>query len=261
MTQADVAFEIAGAVATITLSRPSRKHALTQAMWEAMPPMLDAADADPAVKVIMLTSSSRDAFCAGADIEEFSNFAQDSAWRGRNQAAIGKVQTMLARTRKPTIAKISGVCVGGGCGLAIACDFRIASATSRFGITPAKLGLVYSLHDTKLLVDIVGPASAKSILFTGRLLDGAEALRIGLIDQLVAAEALEQTTAQFIGELAAASQHSIRASKRIIRMILDGVVEDNAETTPMFSAAFDGPDYQEGVAAFLAKRKPDFPVR
>jgi enoyl-CoA hydratase/carnithine racemase len=261
MIQTDIDFDISNAVATIRLNRPARKHAITQAMWEAIPPMLEAADADPSVKVIMLTSSSADAFCAGADIQEFSQFAQDANWRAANQAAIGRVQTRLARTTKPSIAKVSGVCVGGGCGLAIACDFRIASVTARFGITPAKLGLVYSLHDTKLLVDLVGPAKAKSILFTGRLLDAEEALRIGLVDQVVTADALETTTADFADQLAAASQHSIRSSKRIVRMILDGVVEDTAGTQAMFDGAFSSTDYQEGVAAFLAKRKPDFPVR
>ena len=123
----------------------------------------------PDVRVLILQSAAHGTFSAGADIAEFSAGARDPAWRARNQAAIRRAQHELARAEKPTIALVEGVCVGGGCGLAIACDLRIASASARLGITPARLGLVYSLHDTKLLVDIVGPSQAKRILSPGAL--------------------------------------------------------------------------------------------
>ncbi len=248
-------------VARIVLNRPDKRHAITQDMWIAFPQALAAADAETACKVIVLQSSSPEAFCAGADIDEFATYAQDGAWRTANHKAIGTTQTMLARARKPTIAQIGGVCVGGGCGLALACDFRIADTTARFGITPSKLGLVYSLHDTKLLVDLVGPAAAKLILFTGRLISSGDALSMGLVDQVVAAEELTAAVLALAMDMAQNSQHSIRHSKQIIRNIQEGIHADTDATEKLFFDAFDEPDHAEGVAAFLARRKPQFPVK
>jgi enoyl-CoA hydratase/carnithine racemase len=124
------------------------------------------------------------------------------------------------------------------------------------GITPAKLGLVYPLHDTKLLVDLVGPAQAKRLLFSGMLIDAAEALRIGLVQEL--ADELEPAVEAFAASVVAMSPASQRASKAIIRRIIDGATDDDAESEAGFDAAFTGPDFAEGVAAFLAKRKPAF---
>lgn len=208
--------------------------------------------ADRAVRVLVLRSAEPGMFCAGADIAELSVNAGDPDWLVGNQTAINHAQHDLARAAKPTIALIDGDCIGGGCGLAMACDFRIASARSRFGITPAKLGLVYPLHDTKLLVDLVGPAHAKRILFTGTLLDAAEAHRIGLIDEIA------DTADTLIAMLIAASGHSQCQGKAMIRRVLDGQVSDDDATRALFAAAFTGPDFKEGVDAFLAKRKPHF---
>ena len=245
-----------GAIARLLIDRAEKRNAFTQVMWEALPVLLDEAMADDAVKVVILQSATTGVFCAGADIAEFGAGALDPEWRERNQQAISRAQIELTRAEKPVIAAIDGDCVGGGCGLSIACDMRVASPRARFGITPAKLGLVYSLHDTKLLVDLVGPAQAKRILFTAQLLPADEAQRIGLIeildtDPLAAAEALAQT-------IALASSHSVRQTKKIVRRILDGQADDNAETTALFGAAFTGPDFKEGVSAFLEKRKAVF---
>lgn len=245
-----------GAVAHLLIDRAAKRNAFTQAMWEDFPRLLAEAMTDPAVRVVLLRSAEPGIFCAGADIAEFGAGALDPAWRARNQDAIRRAQHQLARAEKPVIAAIDGDCVGGGCGLAIACDLRVASPRARFGITPAKLGLVYSLHDTKLLVDLVGPAQAKRILFTAQLLPADEAQRIGLIeivdpDPLAAATALAAT-------VAAASSHSVRNTKAIVRRILDGQADDDAETQALFAAAFTGPDFREGVSAFLEKRKAVF---
>lgn len=245
-----------GPVARLLIDRPARRNAMTQAMWEMLPVLVGEAMADEAIRVLILASATPGLFCAGADIDEFATCSGDPDWRVANQAAIRTTQYALAHADKPVIAAIDGDCVGGGCGLAIACDLRIAAPTARLGITPAKLGIVYSLFDTKLLVDLVGPARAKRILFTGALHDADTALTIGLIDQiaadpLAAADALAHT-------IAANAQHSVRSSKAIIRRILDGQADDDEGTLALFRDAFTLPDFAEGVAAFRAKRKPDF---
>ena len=149
--------ETDGAVARLLIDRAEKRNAFTQAMWEALPGLVDRAMADPAVRVLVLASAAPGVFCAGADIGELLANKDDAAWRAANQAAINRAQFRLARAEKPVIAFIAGDCVGGGCGLALAADIRVATPEARLGITPANLGLVYPLHDTKLLVDLVGP--------------------------------------------------------------------------------------------------------
>lgn len=245
-----------GAVARLSIDRPSRRNAMTQSMWQLLPELVGQAMDDDDVRVLILTSATPGLFCAGADIDEFATCSGDPDWRVTNQAAIRASQYALAHAPKPIIAAIDGDCVGGGCGLAIACDQRITSPTARLGITPAKLGIVYSLFDTKLLVDLVGPARAKRILFTGTLHSAEEALSIGLIDQIAAdplAAAMDMATT-----IAANAQHSVRSSKAIIRSILDGQADDDDTTLALFRDAFTLPDFAEGVAAFRGKRRPDF---
>lgn len=248
-----------GPVARLLIDRAAKRNAFDQAMWERLPELVEAAMATREVRVLVLTSAEPGPFCAGADIGEFSTMSRDPEWRKRNQAAIRRTQVTLARAAKPTVAAVDGDCIGGGCGLALACDMRVATPRARFGITPAKLGLVYPLHDTKLLVDAVGPAQAKRMLFTGVLLDAAEAHRIGLVDILsddLAGAVGEVTTA-----IASTSPHSQQASKAIIRRILDGATDDDPASSAQFDAAFEGEDFREGVAAFLEKRRPSFPDR
>ena len=246
-----------GEIAHLIINRPEKRNAFTQEMWELFPELLADAMADDDIRVLTVNASKKDAaFCAGADIGEFGAGSTDPEWRARNQAAINKTQHDLARAAKPTIAVIDGDCIGGGCGIALACDMRIAGPAARFGITPAKLGLVYPLHDTKLLVDAVGPSQAKRILFTGQIFSAQEAERIGLITQLaqepyVEAMALAET-------MASVSSHSQRMSKQIVQRILEGQADDDAQSSALFDAAFESDDFREGVAAFLEKRTPKF---
>lgn len=241
-----------GALARIRIDRAAKRNAFDQAMWEALPARVAEAVAAPGVRALILESATPGMFCAGADIAELLARSGDAGWRAANQAAINRAQHELTRAAVPTIAFVDGDCVGGGCGLALACDLRVATPRARFGITPAKLGLVYPLHDTKLLVDLVGPAQAKRILFTGQLLDAGEAHRIGLVDLLAdGPEALA-------GAIASVSPHSTRQAKAMIRRILDGQVADDAETLALFAEAFTLPDFREGVTAFTEKRPPAF---
>ena len=244
--------ERAGATARLLIDRAAKRNAFTQAMWDALPNLLAEAMDDPAVRLLVLQSAEPGIFCAGADIGELLDRSGDAEWRAANQAAIACAQHELARAPKPTIAFVDGDCVGGGCGLALACDLRVATARARFGITPARLGLVYPLHDTKLLVDLVGPAQAKRMLFTGQLIGADEAQRIGLI------ELIADAPDDLIAAITAASSHSARETKAMVRRILDGQTDDDAETSAIFAAAFTLPDFHEGVRAFVEKRRPEF---
>jgi enoyl-CoA hydratase/carnithine racemase len=251
-----LALSLQGAVARLVINRPERRNAMNQSMWEAFPHAVAAAMADPAVRLLIVSGAAPGLFCAGADIAEFARASADPAWRAANAAAIRATQISLARAEKPTLAVIDGDAVGGGMGIALACDLRIASPRARMGITPAKLGLVYPLHDTRLLVEIIGPAQARRLLYTGALIDAAEALRIGLVQQI--AEDLEAEVARYAEAVVAAAPSSQRAIKAIIQRIIEGAHDDDAASQAGFDAAFTTADFAEGVAAFLAKRKPVF---
>ncbi len=241
-----------GTTAHLLIDRAAKRNAFDIAMWQAIPQILAGAAADPDLRLLVLRAAEPGAFCAGADIGELLANKDDADWRAANQRAINAAQFDLTRFALPTIAFVDGDCVGGGCGLALACDLRVASPRARFGITPAKLGLVYPLHDVKLLSDLVGPGQAKRMLYTGSLIDAAEALRIGLI------EAVGEDFAQFAEPILAASPHSTRAIKGFVRRVLDGQANDDADTLAVFAAAFTGPDFLEGTSAFTQKRKPEF---
>lgn len=245
--------EIEGQVAHLLIDRADKRNAFNMAMWEEMPGLLERAVATEGIRLLVVRAAEPGgAFCAGADIRELLANKDDAEWRAANQKAINWVQYELTRLALPTLAFVEGDCVGGGCGIALACDLRIATSAARFGITPARLGLVYPLHDVKLLTDIVGPGQAKRILYTGSLIDADEALRIGLVEQLA------DDPAPMIEAICAASPHSIRESKRFVRRVLDGQVEDDANTLRIFAEAFTGADFLEGTSAFVEKRKPRF---
>lgn len=244
--------DVAGPVARLQIDRPDKRNAFNQAMWDLLPELVGQAMADTSVRVLILESSTPGIFCAGADIGELMAKKDDARWRAANQAAINRAQHVLARAEKPVIAFVDGDCVGGGTGLALACDIRIATARSRFGITPANLGLVYPLHDTKLLVDLVGPGQAKRLLFSAGLVPAEEAQRIGLIEEI------GDSADTLAAILASKSPHSLKGIKGFVRRILDGQADDDAETLAAFGEAFTLPDFVEGTTAFLEKRKAEF---
>ena len=250
---------VEGAVATLVLNRPARRNAVNRAMWQGLPGVLETARAAK-VKVLILTGAG-EAFAAGADISEFERVY---ATRQTARAYFGEIaagMAALAAFESPTLARIDGACVGGGLGLALCCDLRIASDRARLGITPAKLGLMYALADTRRLVDVVGPSRAKDILYTGRILEAAEALAFGLVDSVVPADRLDGAVSEKAATIAAASQWSARKTKAVVARILAGQVDDDALTGAWMLDAVEGEDFVEGRDAFLAKRTPKFPFR
>lgn len=247
-----------GAVVTIHLNQPAKRNAITIEMWRQLLHFVGAADRDASVRVIIVTGEGG-AFAAGSDIEEFGEVSQDPSTAPAAAEIIHQSEKKLHRASKPTLAKISGPCVGAGCGVALCCDFRFADTTARFGITPARLGLVYTVADTKRLVDVVGAARARDMLFTGRIFAGEEALGMGLVDRLTAPDKLDEDVKEYAAMLAEASPFSVRTMKRHVQTVLDGAKDDTPETRAVFADAICGPDFKEGRAAFMAKRKPVFP--
>ncbi len=248
----------ADGLAWLVLNRPGKRNALDQAMWQAIPPLLARAAADPGIKVLGVRGAGG-CFAAGADIAEFGTAYATRDSTARYAADIAAAMDGLADFAKPSIALIEGACVGGGMGLALACDLRFAADTARLGITPAKLGLVYPLGDTKRLVQAVGPAVAKDLLFTGRLVDAAEALSLRLVNRVVPAVELEQAVLDYAAQVAATSQYTARATKRMVAHVLAGQVSDTPGTVAEFLDAVEGEDFQEGLRAFGEKRPPRFP--
>jgi enoyl-CoA hydratase/carnithine racemase len=255
-----ILFACANDVATITLNRPDKRNALNEAMWAGLAEAVRRADAMPDAKIIVIRGAGGH-FAAGADISEFAT-VYASRERGAEYSRIvaGGVSA-VSGAAKPVIAMIEGSCVGGGMAIALACDLRLASATAKCGITPAKLGIVYAFGDTKRLVDAVGPSKAKDIIFTGRIMEAAEAHAIGLVDEVHTANTLESAVAAKCAAIAGNSQWSVRGTKEMVRLIMSGAASETRETTGKFLDAVEQADFKEGRAAFMEKRVPKFPFR
>jgi enoyl-CoA hydratase/carnithine racemase len=247
-----------GAVATLLLNRPDSHNAIRLQMYEALPGLLQEIDADASVKVLIVRGAGRKAFASGADISEFREVRANAETARSYNQRVAEAERALEGLSKPTVAMVHGYCIGGGCGLALACDMRFADDNAAFAITPAKLGLVYSLDSTKRLVDVVGPAQAKWILMSGQRVEARRAYQIGLADEVVAPDDLEKLTYEFAELLCTRAQYSIRATKQIVGRILAGQTEDDEESRELRNSSFDTEDYAEGVRAFLEKRRPEF---
>lgn len=248
-----------GPIAEIVFNKPERRNALCLSMWQAVPKLLAEATADEAVCVVIFHGGTAKAFAAGADITEFDEIYATAEQAAASSAIITAAVDAIEQCPKPTVAAIEGACVGGGVSIACACDLSFAGDGAKFAVTPGKLGLLYSPGDTRRLVAKVGVSAAKDLLFSGRLIDTAEAVRIGLIDhQLDKGDALAKARAwaETVSELA---QSSVQATKTMIKGLERGWIDQSPEAQRLFLDAFDGDDFKEGYQAFLEKRTPQFP--
>jgi enoyl-CoA hydratase len=261
MTEQPIYLATHGAIAELVLNRPEKRNALSTEMWRAIPKLVTEAADDPEVKVLIMRGATPEAYCAGADIGQFEEVHASNESRRTYRSAVAAAYAALAGFGKPAIAMVRGVCFGGGCALALCCDLRYADPSARFCIPPARLGLAYSLNETKRLVDLVGPAKAKEMLMGARVIEAEEALAIGLATRLFDTADLERETFAFAEQLCSLSQFTIRAVKQIVAEILNGAVEDTELSKRLFESQFEGPDYIEGRRAFLEKRKPAFTYR
>lgn len=251
-----ISWRVDGAVGWLGIDRPARRNALRTADWQALAGRCAEAAA-LGLRALVLHGSGG-AFCAGADIDELA--AQLAAGTGfaESNRIIQATQLALERLPLPTLAMIDGACVGGGMGLALACDFRIATPRTRFALTPARLGLVYSPDDTARLVRTLGAARAKQLLMLGVAVDADHARAWGLVDQVVEADALEATGTELAQRLAAGPPRALAAIKRVIAHAAGDAAVDRAEADRLFADAFTGTEFSEGAAAFLERREPRF---
>ncbi|MEV5320391.1 enoyl-CoA hydratase/isomerase family protein [Streptomyces sp. NPDC052687] len=235
---------VADSVATVVIRHPAKRNAMTAAMWRALPPLLDALAADPEVRALVLTGDGA-TFCAGADISTLQGSPEEA------QGLAVAAEEALAAFPKPTLAAVRGHCVGGGSQLAAACDLRFAEQGALFGVTPAKLGIVYPASSTRRLVSLVGPATAKYLLFSGELIDAERALRTGLVDEVLPEGELGKRVAEFTRILTARSQLTQAAAKEFANGRTD-------RDEHWVARARESGDTAEGVAAFLERRSPRF---
>ena len=246
-------------VATVTINRPAQRNAISFAMWTELTALLRRLDADREVRCVVLTGAGGAAFSAGADISDFEEYRSDSV-KGRvyNQAVDGLLET-VAEIGTPVISMIRGFAAGGGCELAVATDLRIAAEGSRLGIPVARLGITIGHREMYGLVNLVGKGNALYILLSGRLLDADEALRIGLINQVVPDEKLEDVTYKLASDIAALAPLSHAVNKKTMNQVLAKPSLDlTPEEADLPLTQFDTRDYHEGFRAFLEKRRPEF---
>ena len=254
----DLQLERTGAVATLVLNRPDSHNAINLGMYEALPGLVAEVENDQSVKVLVLRGAGARSFASGADISEFEDVRGNAESAKSYNERVAAAERAIEGLSKPTIAMVHGYCIGGGCGLALACDLRFADDRARFAITPAKLGLVYSLESTKRLVDLVGPAQAKWVLMSGQQMGAERALQLRLVDEVTSSEDLARVTYEFAELLTTRAQFSLRATKQIVRRITTGQTEDDDRTVSLRNSSFDTEDYAEGVRSFLEKRPPVF---
>lgn len=244
-------------IAVVTINRPARRNACNLAAWRDLDRSFAELSRDRDVRLVILTGAAGH-FCAGADISEFSSARADSEAGAAYDRAVEACYAAIEALPQPSVAAISGTCVGGGCALALCCDFRIAHRDARFGIPAAKLGVVYSIGECERLVSLVGLANAKRILYGGEIVDAARAAEMGLLDEIIEGDPIEGTIA-FAGSMIGNAPLSIAGAKLILGSIARGRLERNAAGIEALTRqALDSADAKEGPKAFMEKRRPNF---
>lgn len=244
----------------LTVNRPAARNALTRELWEGLRSGAEALGADERVRVVVLRGAGDEAFISGADIREFPDVRSDAATTAAYDAMTHATLEAITRLEKPVIAMINGLCFGGGCSVALACDLRFAADHARFAIPAARLGLAYPFaHGTETLVRIVGPTHAADLLLSTRAIPATEAERIGLVNRVVPRAELERTVRDYAERMADNAPLTLAAHKIAIRQALRAESERDEEWLRQLARrCFDSEDYREGVAAFLGKRRPHF---
>ena len=249
-------YDTDGPVATLTFNRPEARNAMTWEMYDDLVAACERVDSDNAIRVLVFRGAGGKAFVAGTDIAQFQNFKNRDDGVKYEERLDG-VLDRLERVMKPTIAQVEGVAAGGGCAIALTCDLRVATPEASFGIPIARtLGNCLSGTSYSRLLDIMGPGAVKDMLFTGRLIGGAEAHSLGIVNRLVAAGEIDATVRALAAGIAANAPLTLRATKEMIRRVLAKRRLAAGDDADMVEMCYTSEDFREGVTAFLAKRKP-----
>ncbi len=252
---------VEGPVGWMIFNNPERRNAVSLDMWEAVPRILAAFESDPAVRIIALAGEGGRAFVSGADISQFDKQRSNEEQVARYDEVAGAASDALKRVSKPTVAVIRGWCIGGGLGIAVSCDLRWATDTSKFGVPAGRLGLGYAHTGIKRLMDVVGPAYAQEIFFTARHFTAAEAQLMGLVNRVLPDAEFDAWVAAEFATIAANAPLTLRAVKATVRELLRGPDADLDLSRRLVAECFASEDYKEGRRAFMEKRQPIFQGR
>jgi enoyl-CoA hydratase/carnithine racemase len=258
----DVLVERASGIATVIFNRPQVRNAISLSMWSEIARRSEDLARDDEIRAIVYRGSGTDAFASGADISEFGEQRRDIESAQHYGRVTQAAWDAIRYCPKPTVAMVFGFCMGGAMAIAMACDLRFAADGAKFGIPAARLSIVYPADAIGQLVDLVGPAYAKDILFSARTVPADEALRIGFIQRLLPASELERHTYDYLKRVVDNAPLSVRGSKVAVQYYLEGFDDDRKKRLHELSlAAFESEDYKEGTRAFLEKRAPRFTGR
>ena len=243
----------------VAFNQPEKHNAMSVEMWGGLAQILDDFASDDAVRIVVLTGAGGRAFVSGADISQFEQQRADAGAQRAYDEQTAPGRHKLHGFRKPTIAAIRGYCLGGGLALAMRADLRITDSTGQFGIPAVRLGLAYGFDGLRRLVSLVGQANARMIMYTGSRMGADEALRIGLVNRVVAPQELRQCVFDLARQIAANAPLSVAAAKLgIDQVLLDPAERDLEALSAATAACFDSQDYREGRTAFREKRQPHF---
>jgi len=248
-------------IATLTLNRPDRHNALTLAAWRRLGHFIEEFQKEVAFKALIIRGAGDKAFASGSDIAELPNIYSDSSISVEYDRTLLGVQQQIFDCAKPVLALIFGHCVGGGLGIASACDIRFAAENAQFALPPAKLGLINGISSMHRLVNLIGQSATRDLIFSGRSVDAAEALQLGLVNRVLPKDDLETVTYAYARTIADNSQYSVRVSKQLLNRIDNGLCSDDDHYFSLVRDSVDGEDFAEGLEAFKSKRKPHFPFR